>query len=131
MSRTKLDAKDVGIIQIITTCDGFTDGAKEKQTKEDHERYLLQKLIALNAPGLMSQESLAKELADAAIADGSHDNISIVVYTIQNDTAALIGVYDGHGGKTASTFVAERISSLFVTQCNLSNRICSSTIKHV
>ncbi len=112
---------DVGFIQVINTCDGFTDGAgNDKQSKKDHEEYLFSLLKELDAPGKLSLDYLAKTLSDRALQDGSRDNVSIAIQTITAQTPAVfIGVYDGHGGIEASTKVADNIGRVFKEQCAL------------
>lgn len=110
----------VGFIQVINTCDGFTDGAGKSQNKKDHEDYLLNILKNLESPGNMAQDELAKALSLQAITDGSRDNVSVAVQTITSKTPAVfIGVYDGHGGREASRKVADNIGCLFKEQCAL------------
>lgn len=117
-----LDPKDIGSMQIISTCDGFTDGAGERfQTKKDHENYLLGVLKKIKSPGTLSPEKLSKELALQAKIDGSTDNISVAIQTLTLDTPAfLLGVYDGHAGQNASRYAAQNIGTVFKNQCALS-----------
>jgi integrin-linked kinase-associated serine/threonine phosphatase 2C len=109
-----------GKIQIIATCDGFTDGAgRHQQSKKGHEAYLLEALERINPKGQLSEKDLAESLAKAAIADGSTDNVSVAIQTISRKTPAfLLGVYDGHGGSQASTFVANGMGILFQQFCH-------------
>lgn len=117
----KISPDDIGSMQIITTCDGFTDGAGMQQTKKDHEDYLLGILQKIDAPGTKSEEVLAQELALQAKKDRSTDNISIAIQTLTSETPPFIlGIYDGHGGKEASCHVADNIALVFKTQCALS-----------
>ncbi|MFT4058351.1 MAG: PP2C family serine/threonine-protein phosphatase [Legionella sp.] len=113
---------DIGKIQIIVTCDGFTDGA-EKQTKKGHEDFLyanLEEIVKSN--NKKSETEIARFLVDQVIKSGrSRDNVTVAIQTITKDTKAafLIGVYDGHGGANASTYVAENIGTEFNKQCAL------------
>jgi integrin-linked kinase-associated serine/threonine phosphatase 2C len=117
-----IDPSLVGSIQIITTCDGFTDGAgKDKQTKTHHEDYLFNALKKITSPGKMAQDELSKKIAEQAIKDGSKDNVSVAIQTVipRETPAFLLGVYDGHGGDEASIHIAERIGDVFTEQCAL------------
>lgn len=107
----------VGKVQMITTCDGFTEPLTH-QTKQAHEQWLLNCLqeTSLNK----NEEQLAQFLANKALEWGSRDNISIAVQTLSLYLPFLVGVYDGHGGKDASHFTAEHIGSIFDYQCSLS-----------
>lgn len=119
-----LDLNLVGQIEVITTCDGFTDGAGFiKQTKEAHETYLKNCLTSGDAKGLHGK-AMCNALADQAIKDGSRDNISVAAQVIfaegkPLDKPVFLGVYDGHGGIDASTFVASHIGRVFRAQCAL------------
>lgn len=114
----RLDRNYVHTVQIIATCDGFTDGSREKQTKRDHENYLLNCLRRLNCPTQMTEDQLAASLAQLAINDGSMDNVSVAVQTVTN-SSVFVGVYDGHAGKKASSYVATHIGKVFKAQCAL------------
>lgn len=114
-----LASEAIGKIQIITTCDGFTDPAS-KQTKAGHEQWLLQCLQAMQNPGNLPEVKLANLLALNAFNANSQDNISVLVQTVLKDQAFLIGVYDGHGGTQTSSYVAGHIGMVFEQQCALS-----------
>ena len=113
----------VGRIELIATCDGFTDGAgQQQQQKHDHERFMQQCIEEAN--GLHGVD-LCRFLCKKAQQHGSSDNISIALQTIFLDGNALketllLGVYDGHGGDEASTFIANNIEKIFRSQCALS-----------
>lgn len=110
--------EQVGKVQMITTCDGFTEPLTH-QTKQAHEQWLLdclQKTSLVNK----NEEQLAKFLANKALEWGSRDNISIAVQTLSLYLPFLIGVFDGHGGQDASHFTAEHIGAIFDYQCALS-----------
>ncbi|WP_419419923.1 PP2C family serine/threonine-protein phosphatase [Legionella sp. D16C41] len=109
-------------IQIITTCDGFTDGASE-ESKVGHEAFLI---AALNESitEAKTEAEIAKALVQKALANGSKDNVSVTVQTITKNTPSfLLGVYDGHGGSKAATHVAQNISSEFRKQCALTKEV--------
>ena len=101
--------------QVITTCDGFTEPAGK--SKEDHEKYLLEKLKAISEPGNLDEKNLAKELADAAKTDGSTDNVSVAVITLDTNKPFLVGVFDGHGGNEVSHYLAHQICPTFYATC--------------
>lgn len=115
----KIDPGQVGKIQIITTCDGFTDGA-HSEIQEVHEQYLLNCINKIKLSYRAEEDVLAKELVSLAKADGSTDNITVAVQTLINNCAILIGIYDGHSGKGASSYVAQNIGVVFKEQCLLS-----------
>ena len=119
-SKLRIPKENIGKIQVISTCDGFTDGARD-QSKKGQEDYLLSVLKKIEHPGVLNEAVLAKRLVDAAKKDGSQDNISVAIQSITKDTSAfLLGVYDGHGGDTASIHVAENIGGVFANLCALS-----------
>jgi serine/threonine protein phosphatase PrpC len=117
-----IDSSQIGFLQIINTCDGFTDGAGySNQTKKKHEDYLLQILKNIPAAGRQPQDELAKRLCTKAIEYGSTDNVSVAIQTISTETPPIfLGVYDGHGGDDASIKVAENIGRVFKELCMLS-----------
>lgn len=113
----------VGLIQIISTCDGFTDGAgSHYQSKLDQERYLLDILRTLDLN--LRPDVLARVLVETAKLHGSTDNISVAIQNLDSlfPRPLLIGVYDGHGGVEASIHVGQNIGAEFKKQCALSNR---------
>ncbi len=113
-----ISPEHVGTFQIISTCDGFTDGAGCNQSKDSHQTYLFDALKALDSPGSMPEDKLATALAKKALGDGAWDNVSVAVQTITG-APVFVGVYDGHGGKEASCYVAENIGTVFKAQCAL------------
>ncbi|GGI91967.1 PP2C family serine/threonine-protein phosphatase [Legionella impletisoli] len=124
ISNSSISREEVGSIQIITTCDGFTEKAPE-QTKEAHEAYLKAKLTQIENPSTLSEEELSRQLASLALSDDSRDNISVAIQTLTADsldagTPFLMGVYDGHGGDGASIHVATKIDEEFKAQYQLS-----------
>lgn len=119
-AKLNIASEKIGKIHVITTCDGFTDGAASNQSKEGHEQYLLRILNGMALPGNETEEALAEELAEQAKRDRSHDNISVAIQTITKETPPfLIGVYDGHAGTDASCHVADNIGPVFKAQCAL------------
>ncbi|KTD12085.1 Protein phosphatase 2C [Legionella gratiana] len=118
--RFNISRETIGKIQIITTCDGFTDGTKV-ETKRGHEQFLYQSLKEIIKSNKKKPElEIAKALALKAKTNDSRDNISVAVQTItQNTPAFLLGVYDGHGGSKVSTYVANHIGDEFKKQCAL------------
>ncbi len=115
-----IDPLNIGSLQIISTCDGFTDGAGKNQTKKGHEDYLHGILQRMKSPGTLSEEKLSEALARQAQEDGSTDNISIAIQRLYLDTPPfLLGMYDGHGGQEASRHTAEEIGRVFKEQCAL------------
>lgn len=114
----ELGAGPLGKIQIITTCDGFTDPARA-QTKKGHEYWLLRCLQEIIHREQMPESVLAKQLALKAFNAHSQDNISIAVQTLSATQAFLLGIYDGHGGVHTSTYIAAHIGDVFAQQCAL------------
>ena len=113
--------EDVKNIQIITTCDGFTDGAGANfQSKKDHEDYLLEVLQTIQSPGKMREDKLCAQLVKKAIIDNTRDNVSIAIQTLYTETSSfLLGLYDGHGGKDMACHAANNIGRIFTEQCAL------------
>ncbi|WED42036.1 PP2C family serine/threonine-protein phosphatase [Legionella cardiaca] len=120
LNQKKIPQSSVGSIQIITTCDGFTDAAGIDD-KTAQEEYLARVLSEFNGgkPGQKSEKEIAQHLV-AAAKPSSDDNISVGVQTITLGQPVLIGVYDGHGGHSTSHHVAENVGKIFLNQCALS-----------
>jgi serine/threonine protein phosphatase PrpC len=108
-----------GKMQIIVSCDGFTEPLSQ-ESKEAHEQWLYDNLRAIPDAMNLSEAALAKLLAQNAFNAGSQDNISVMVQTVNKDVPFLAGIYDGHGGKQTSTYIAQKITSVFAQQCALS-----------
>ncbi|MBL7478981.1 protein phosphatase 2C family protein [Legionella bononiensis] len=120
-----IDKENIDKIQIISTCDGYTEPAGEKkQTKEDHEAFLLSNLKEIEeAKGTqLSPRELAEALSASALAKGSNDNVSVAVQslTLDSKNPVFLGVYDGHGGSVTSILTAQNIVRVFKEQCALS-----------
>jgi serine/threonine protein phosphatase PrpC len=115
----KIEQQNIGSFQVISTCDGFTDGAGDtKQSKEDHEHYLFDTLKTIKNPGKHSEELLCKQLVNRALENGSFDNVTVTAQTITPlSEAFLLGVYDGHGGDQAAVYAAQHVGSIFKEQC--------------
>lgn len=109
---------EVGLIQLISCSDGFTDGAADR-TKKAQETFLLEELKKFNGIEI-SEEALAIYLVNTAQQKGSVDNISVAVKTLTKDSApCLVGIYDGHAGDEASAYVANNIGLVLRKQCAL------------
>ncbi|KTD35749.1 Protein phosphatase 2C [Legionella nautarum] len=116
----EIDPENIGKIQVISVCDGFTDAA-EQQTKEGHENILLSFLGDRHCRKKTGVE-LARLLVKKAQCH-TEDNISVAVQDVDETTPPfLLGLYDGHGSQRMSTFVAKKIGELFTQQCALSRR---------
>lgn len=114
----QIDPSVIGKIQVITTCDGFTETVRSD--KKEHEKYLFNFLKnQQQSPGNRPEHELAQALAAHAIRDGSLDNVSVAIQAVKANEAFMIGIYDGHGGQEAATFVAENIGPYFEAQCAL------------
>lgn len=111
-------AEHVAKMQIIVTCDGFTEPLAS-QTQKEHEQWFLHCFNKISFVSTQQEHLLAKALANEALASGSQDNISIAVQTLSPSAPFLIGIYDGHGGKDASRYTAEHIGPIFDSQCSL------------
>jgi len=98
-------------VQIITTCDGFTESATSR--KIDHAKYLMNFLNKMNNnhPGQLSESDIAKQLVSDALEDHSKDNISVSVQTKSANFTGMTGIYDGHGGTKCSHYVADNIGA--------------------
>jgi hypothetical protein len=101
--------------QVITACDGLTE--RTGKSKEDHENYLLEKLQAISKPGNLDEVKLAEQLANNAIEDGSTDNVSVAVMTLDPNKPFLVGVFDGHGGNEVSHDLAHQFCPTFYATC--------------
>ncbi|MDR3442468.1 MAG: PP2C family serine/threonine-protein phosphatase [Legionella sp.] len=119
LSELGIDFKTVKKIQVISACDGFTEGQPD-QTKEGHEAWLKVCLLAINDEPDNGELELAEHLAHAAINAGSQDNISVSVHTLIQSQSFLMGIYDGHGGRTIPAYIAQKIGDVFRNQCMLS-----------
>ena len=122
-SQLAVDKSQVGKVQIILTCDGFTDGAGvTRQQSEGHSAFLTECLKKIKRP--MSEKDLAQYLANQAITNGSTDNVSVAVQTIfsnqtQSANPVLMGVYDGHTNCNAAVYAATNIGQMFSLQCSM------------
>ncbi|WP_083191042.1 PP2C family serine/threonine-protein phosphatase [Legionella jamestowniensis] len=114
--------KRIAKLQVIITCDGFTDAAGYEATKSTQEAYLASTLSMLNGgqPGQKSEKEIAKHLVKKAKLH-SWDNISVGVQSLMQGQPVFLGVYDGHGGSQTARFVAQHIIPIFLYQCLLSN----------
>lgn len=109
-------------VQLITTCDGFTDGAGKLQEKENHEDYLLECLKSLPADQ-HSELEIAEHLVQEAYKSGSKDNISVSIQTIKPAFNGMTGIYDGHGKSNAAAhYVAKNIGKELQSQLVLSEK---------
>ncbi|WP_454785584.1 PP2C family serine/threonine-protein phosphatase [Legionella sp. WA2024007413] len=113
-----ISPEQVGTMQIITTCDGFTEPLAF-QTQKEQEQWLFNCLNEIPLANKLEEHQLAKMLVNKALEEGSRDNISIAIQTLSTSRPFLIGIYDGHGGKGASQFTAKNIGSVFDYQCSL------------
>lgn len=123
-------------VQVITACDGFTEPSKSTR-KDRQERYLLDKLGETIIPGELEEPELAKALVQAALQDKSSDNVSVAVHTIVPKKAALLGIYDGHGGPKAAIVTAKNIVTQFNNLCQMTEEVyqnqefCVSKFQHI
>ncbi|CAM2844513.1 Protein phosphatase 2C [Legionella steigerwaltii] len=113
-----ISSEKVGKVQIISTCDGFTEPLIS-QTQKEHEQWLFNCLSKIPSASKQQEQQLAKTLVNEALEWGSRDNISIAIQTLSPSLPFLIGIYDGHGGKGASHYTAEHIGAIFDSQCAL------------
>lgn len=113
---SEMQLESVDTIHIINTCDGFTEPT-DSDNASVHEHYLLEQLLKIalhKPPAKVEPLVLAKQLAECAYIDGSEDNISIAVQVLVENQAFVMGLYDGHGGPSVSTYVAKN----FLKQLN-------------
>lgn len=110
-----LKEDQVGSIQVIVCCDGFTDAAGEQL----HEHFLLDCIKSIDNASSLPEDLLAKQLVTLA-KDKSYDNITLAIQRLNLNQPFLLGVFDGHGGNRASTFVAKNLGLVFKQQCALS-----------
>ena len=115
-------------VQIITTCDGYTDPASKgseisAKEKQEHEAYLQAHLEAiLHEKPDANEAEIASKLTEKALTAHSRDNISVAVQTIKRPGRpatfhGMMGVYDGHAGPYAAHYVADHICDEFIKQC--------------
>lgn len=122
----RIEKQQIGNIKIITACDGFTEQSSLKTEKAAHEQYLRSALKRIRDLPTKNEQQIAQDLVDYAIEDQSRDNVSVAVHTVQvsgelSNTPILMGVYDGHGNASVSTYVAQNIGTRFEQQCQLTN----------
>ena len=79
----------------------------------------MSKLLKLNKPGLIAENELAKQLVQEAMADVFNDNITVGIQTIAAEEPFIIGIYDGHGGDYASSYLAANLINEFVSLCTM------------
>lgn len=115
-----IDKQRLGSIKIITACDGFTDVAKE-QTLKGHEALLSDYLKDIPNVHTLDEASLAQRLTEKALTEGSRDNVTIAVQTInsKHNNPMLMGIYDGHSGPEVASYVASHLPQIFAHQCAL------------
>ena len=115
-------------VQIITTCDGYTDPASKgseisAKEKQEHEAYLQAHLEAILHENPDANEAeIASKLTEKALTAHSRDNISVAVQTIKRPGRpatfhGMMGVYDGHAGPYAAHYVADHICDEIIKQC--------------
>lgn len=114
------DVTHMHTLQVITACDGFTDGVGKGATKKGQEEYLLNALKSFMYPGLMKEKDIARLLVLHALKKGTEDNVSVAVHTIQPTQRMMMSLFDGHGGVDAATHAAEYIGNTVKEQCELS-----------
>ena len=134
-------------IQIITTCDGFTQIAdrvskSKRHSSQDHKQLqedLLEHCLNKTKDTDLTESDLAKQCAEFVLKDlyvekfrmnkrgqvtHSTDNVSVAVQTIPTEQApeelfsCMMGVFDGHGGHRVARILAQRVGDEFVKQCD-------------
>lgn len=115
------EEEPVSKIQLISTCDGFTDGAEDSRI-ESQVMYLLTCLARMDKPGFKTEAEIAAFLAACAIESKSEDNISIAVQTLVYGMPIFLGLYDGHGGNQVAHDAAMSSGEIFLEQCALSQQ---------
>ncbi|MGL5741806.1 MAG: hypothetical protein ACRCXC_04295 [Legionella sp.] len=123
-----IEPDNVGTVQIITTCDGFTEPLGGTQTKEDQEWWLEKCLNEIPNASSLEEHEIAKMLAIKALIEKSTDNVSVAVQKISPDKPFMIGMYDGHGGSGASSYTVANIGDEFDHQCSLDNEAYAKRI---
>jgi integrin-linked kinase-associated serine/threonine phosphatase 2C len=127
-----MNRSQVGNIQIISTPDGFTNGAQQTETETQiqlkiyHQTYLKRKLETLKQPQGLAD--LPKNLANQAFKDRSRNNISVAVQNIDLNSPRpfLLGTFDGHNGARVSTYAAQNIAQKFLYQLMLPESVYAS-----
>lgn len=105
-------------VKIITACDGLSEFIVS-HSPDIHESFLKK---ALQDTDFTNNSETAKSLANMAIGQGSGDNVSVIVQDIDKQMPVINGVYDGHAGSTASTYVVENLLTEFKILCSLSKQ---------
>lgn len=88
---------------LILACDGFTEADCLTQTdiqlllEKHHQKPL---------------DELAQILASTAIKQGSQDNVSVMITTLEINSAKAIALFDGHGGDKVSACLQQKFSSI-------------------
>lgn len=102
------------IVQLIACSDGFTDGNGADTSKQGQEKYLYEQLSKITNPTTLPENQLAEKLVKAAQALQTFDNVSVAIQTLRPNQAFFIGLYDGHGGTNASTYLAKKAAGNFI-----------------
>lgn len=113
------DKTEMCTLQIITACDGFTEGIGKSANKKEQEDYLLNALKLLSLPGFMKEKDIARLLVLHALDKGSTDNVSVAVHTITKTQRMMLSLFDGHSGIDAATHAAEYVGNTVKEQCQL------------
>ena len=110
--------ESVGNLQFIITCDGFTEVAKDLS-------YLKNCLDSYNKPGNLQELTIAKNLAEHALRDGSTDNVSVAVMTAKSTISNMryFGIFDGHGGNKTVDRVVTNFVKIFNNQLALTEKV--------
>lgn len=102
------------IVQLIACSDGFTDGNRADTSKQGQEQYLYKELLKITNPTTLLENQLAEKLVKAAQDLRTFDNVSVAIQTLRPGQAFFIGLYDGHGGTNASTYLAKNAAENFI-----------------
>lgn len=109
----------IGKMQFILSCDGFTEAAD--RLAKTHQDYLIHCLNRIKDSANLQESALAKALATESIAEGSTDNVSIEVMTLDPSISntRYFALFDGHGGQLTVDFVVNHFATIFNQQLSL------------
>jgi serine/threonine protein phosphatase PrpC len=102
--KVHVDIPQGGNAYVINACDGLTEVLSFAE---------LEKIIKKNSHALLKDMPLI--LANAALAHGSHDNISVMVTPVDlSEKVKYLAIFDGHGGSLVSDFLSESFHKMLV-----------------
>lgn len=108
------------IVLLIACSDGFTDGNRGDISKIGQEEYLSNQLLNITNAITLPENELAKELVKGALKLSFFDNVSVAIQRLKPSQPFFIGLYDGHSGPNAATYLAKNMLHHFIKLATLS-----------